>query len=418
MKNKLQTLKCVLSAVISVMFFTNMLFAQGTWSTLSSTGFHARGALTADVVGGKIYTIGGATYNRSPLPWVEVFEPAVQTWTSPTATGIFKDRSFHSSAVIGDKIYIFGGKGNPMVAQLSLTQVFDPATSSWTTPTITDSLIPREDFTSSVVNGKIYVFGGAEYEYYGADPVLSTTNQVFDPSTNTWSKLTTTGKFTPRAGLSSCVVGGKIYVMGGYDSSYTVLGTLEMFDPATNTWSSPSTTGTFTSRAEFAAEEVNGKIYTMGGIDGINYLNTVEVFDPATNVWSTPVTTGSITKRACFASVVINNKIYALAGYDASSTVSTVQVFDPSLTGIESINSAISSIEIFPNPSNGLIKIQSASKEITHVNVRNILGETVLEIVHLYQSEISIDISSLPAGIYYASIASDNEVEIRKILKQ
>src|SRR5689334_20144998 len=47
--------------------------------------------------------------------------------------------------------------------------------------------------TASVVNGKIYAIGGASSSG-GIKDV-----QVYDPSNDTWTKLLTTGDFTPRA---------------------------------------------------------------------------------------------------------------------------------------------------------------------------------------------------------------------------
>src|SRR4051812_16901990 len=81
----------------------------------------------------------------------------------------------------------------------------------------------------------------------------------------TWSAAASEG-FTPRADLTSCVVNGKIYAIGGWDS-IGVLNTLEVYDPSTNTWSTPQTTGTFTARAYLSSCVVGDKIYVIGGND-------------------------------------------------------------------------------------------------------------------------------------------------------
>jgi hypothetical protein len=138
----------------------------------------------------------------------------------------------------------------------------------WSTPTTTGTFTARYDLTSSVVNGKIYAMGGN-------NGITVNILEVFDPSTNAWSTPTTTGTFTARYGLTSDVVNGKIYAMGGANSTY--LNTLEVFDPSTNTWSTPTTTGTFPPRFLHTSSVVNGKIYAIGGSNGGN-LTPLEVF--------------------------------------------------------------------------------------------------------------------------------------------
>src|SRR5579872_3677344 len=123
-------------------------------------------------------------------------------------------------------------------------------------------LTGRSDFTTAVVGGKIYVIGGRS----------GTTNiskvDVYDPATDTWISPTVTGTFTPRWGLSSAVVGGKIYVMGGRDNSSQALNTFEVFDPSSNTWTTPATMGSFTGRSSLASAVVGDKIYAIGGYNG------------------------------------------------------------------------------------------------------------------------------------------------------
>jgi len=71
-------------------------------------------------------------------------------------------------------------------------------------------------------------------------------------------------------------------------------------------------------------------------------------------------------------------------------------------------------ITIFPNPTNGLLKIQS---EINYqkiaISIFTILGESVLTIYN----KTEIDISSLASGTYFVKIAIDDKIETHKIIK-
>lgn len=90
---------------------------------------------------------------------------------------------------------------------------------------------------------------------------------------------------TARLGHATCVVNGKIYVIGGYPiADAPGLTTVEVYDPSTDTWTTkaPMPTG----RRQLAASVVNGKIYAIGGYvnKGQPGLATVEEYNPITDV--------------------------------------------------------------------------------------------------------------------------------------
>ncbi len=60
------------------------------------------------------------------------------------------------------------------------------------------------------------------------------TLEVYDPTTDTW--MTKAHMPTPRAGLSTSVVDGKIYAIGGtVGYPWPGLSTVEAYDPTTDT---------------------------------------------------------------------------------------------------------------------------------------------------------------------------------------
>ncbi|MEO8871344.1 MAG: kelch repeat-containing protein, partial [Candidatus Kapaibacterium sp.] len=119
--------------------------------------------------------------------------------------------------------------------------------------------------------GKIYVFGG--HNRSGAVNSV----QVYDTASNTWTTPTVTGTFTPRGALGSGALNGKIFTVGGSNGG-APLNVFEMFDPATYAWSSPTTRGTFSARYSFGSCVSNDKIYAIGGSDGNVELSTNEAF--------------------------------------------------------------------------------------------------------------------------------------------
>ena len=74
-------------------------------------------------------------------------------------------------------------------------------------------LTARLNMTSSVVNGKIYVIGGET-----ATGVINTVEE-YDPVTDTWRPVASMP--TARSGLGGATVNGIIYAIGG-DGFFTV----------------------------------------------------------------------------------------------------------------------------------------------------------------------------------------------------
>lgn len=94
----------------------------------------------------------------------------------------------------------------------------------------------------------------------------------------------------PQAELAAVALDGRVYVMGGWgsggsDSPFTVV---QIYDVARNQWSD----GTPLTQAvhHAGAAVVGGKIYLIGGYHNTfrqrSPTNTVQVFDPATKMWS------------------------------------------------------------------------------------------------------------------------------------
>jgi len=177
--------------------------------------------------------------------------------------------------------------------------------------------------SSSVVNGKIYAFGGASrYK----DPPLSTVEE-YDPATDTWTRKADMP--TARACVSTSAVNGKIYAIGGTPCNpwYRGLSTVEEYDPATDTWTKKADMPT--GRTYFSTSVVNGQIYAIGGLTTRNnHLSPVEEYDPATDTWTRKA--DMPTARSGLATSVVNGKIYAIGGWAVGSTnLSTVEEYDP-----------------------------------------------------------------------------------------
>ncbi|MDR2971673.1 MAG: leucine-rich repeat protein [Bacteroidales bacterium] len=73
-------------------------------------------------------------------------------------------------------------------------------------------------------------------------------------------------------------------------------------------------------------------------------------------------------------------------------------------------------LEIYPNPTGGELKIATSEYPISDIRIYDVVGKLVVQ-SKIVQSEIEINISHLPTGIYFVRIQTENGVVTRKVVK-
>ncbi|KQC33519.1 hypothetical protein AAU57_09470 [Nonlabens sp. YIK11] len=104
--------------------------------------------------------------------------------------------------------------------------------------------------------------------------------------------------------------------------------------------------------------------------------------------------------------------------YDSSTMsyedVSSKTVYDYNSTlGVESPEALASTINVYPNPTTGLLNIESTNFEIARVDVYSVLGSKVLS-----SNNQNVDLSNVTAGVYFVQIANkEGQLSNHKIVK-
>jgi hypothetical protein len=121
-------------------------------------------------------------------------------------------------------------------------------------------------------------------------------------------------------------VDGKLYVLGGWNSSGATVATTEIYDPAAGTW----TTGANNPKpyAGAAVSVLDGEIYLVGGCTGTCGTTDVQVYDPATNLWSSAHAYPESTSWLGCGGV--GGQVYCAGGSAATSTSKHTYAYDPS----------------------------------------------------------------------------------------
>jgi hypothetical protein len=194
---------------------------------------------------------------------------------------------------------------------------------------------PGVGVASCVINGKLYVVGGGADSWTSRDAnKIPDHTDEYDPVTNTWRSRAEIP--SPRNFATASAVNGKCYVIGGGTGESWLdpaLTTVQAYDPATNTWEdkAPLPEG----RHGAASAVVNGKIYVRGGGDsgdfgGSNLRAAVAIYDPRTNLWR--MGADIPTPRRAAAVVSVGGYIYSLGGIipgpNWPATLASVERYD------------------------------------------------------------------------------------------
>ncbi|MDR2708018.1 MAG: hypothetical protein LBB87_04670 [Nitrososphaerota archaeon] len=150
-------------------------------------------------------------------------------------------------------------------------------------------------------------------------PFITTINYTSASSelvTDSWNARASMGQ--ARYDLGVIAVEGKIYAIGGYTSelydgySNFCVTTNECYDPVTDTWTTLAPTPTY--RASFAIAAYQDKIYCIGGASSNGLCGTNDVYDITTDSWSTK--TAMPFNDVFLKAHVIDGKIFVITSYD------------------------------------------------------------------------------------------------------
>ena len=349
MKTHLTLGTLILCALLTINV-VNLVSAEENWTRKADMPTQRSGFDTC-IVNGKIYVIGGEIegFGNLSTSTVEMYNPKTDTWERkadmPTA------RSSVSVSVVDGKIYAVGGtelkrfeidvlfKGEFRkvkqweIKELPTVEMYDPVIDTWTQKA--DMPMPRSTSTC-VVDGKIYVIGGTAFNNIKKKkPWRLDTVEVYNPATDTWAKAKKMNH--ARSGAAISVVNGKIYVMGGTGWPQMpkhpgpFLSSMEVYNPEANQWSEIGDMPA--AKSSHTASVINGKIYVIGGFFRGNGLDmkdfkTIEIYHPETGRWTQK--TDMPVGKSGHATEVISGKIYIFTGADTNDVpFATVEVYDP-----------------------------------------------------------------------------------------
>ena len=314
--------------------------------SLATVGFSSTGDMVAArsdhiavrLLDGRILVAGGRSDGRTGLATAELYDPNSGTWQ---ATGSMTAGRFaHTAVLLADgRVLVVGGVpfsfscADPPLS--TSAELYNPATGTWTR---TGNLAFGRTSAVSVVlaDGRVLVTGG------GRCGVIRNQAEIFDPATGTW---TTTGSMsTVRRSPAAVRLGdGRVLVAGGTGAfPFASLATAEIYDPSSGTWTATGSmhdprvwTSDDASGTNFLMPLADGRILTAGGLNrcsesgcDLAFLTSAEVFDPASGGW-TPTGAMATGRYRHQMAVLSTGQVFAAGGRNGGAVLNSAELYDP-----------------------------------------------------------------------------------------
>ncbi|XP_018592758.2 kelch repeat-containing protein [Scleropages formosus] len=189
------------------------------------------------------------------------------------------------------RIYVFGGSKNKK--WFNDVHILDTQSWRWTMVEAQGKVPPLAYHSCSLFRGELFVLGGVFPRPHPEPDGCSDALYIFNPEMAIWYQPIVNGhRPAPRSGHSACVLQGKIFVFGGWDTPVCFndmhaldLGLMEFL--AVNT-SGPSPSPRSWHGCAVLSES---KFLVHGGYSGNAALNDTFVFNAETSCWSAVVNT-------------------------------------------------------------------------------------------------------------------------------
>jgi serine/threonine protein kinase/N-acetylneuraminic acid mutarotase len=244
--------------------------APPSWEPIADARV-ARDAVAATQADGTIWIFGGMEADNRVTGQHEGYDPAIDSWKSGEDLPVPVQ---HAMAVTWqDTPVVLGGwRTEGANAKVATDKVWRVVNSRWTE--LPPLLEPRAAAAAAVVGDRIVVTGGVNT----TGDLLNST-EVFDGGA--WKPVAPMP--TPRQMLGAASDGKVVYALGG-STGTADLAIVESYDPVADRWTSlPELPGR---RSDFGVASADGRVVLVGGVSQGQVLNSVVALDLVTQSWN------------------------------------------------------------------------------------------------------------------------------------
>ena len=403
-----------------------------TWSTSHDIPEgRRRGAAGAVVYNNKIYIVGGAVngHKGDNVTWLDEYNPSTGEWK--TLSDAPRARDHFQAVVSGSKLFLAGGRRSKIVFDPVLNKdvnkdeyvhevdVYNFNTGSWDTSYPHISVV-RAGTASVEFNGEVLVIGG-ESPASGSRGYAHTETAALHVENKTWRDLAPLN--TGRHATHALVFNNKVYIASGSKSNggsgSSELVSMEEFSFSAsnpNELSFPteivfdqveqneSDTKTVTLLNENGNDDITiQSIYLENNVENSFAINSGPAFPYLLEAGS------SVTFEILFEPVSSGEKTADIKiEHSGENSPSTISLQGEGIFDVTAVNDAyFSSVSIYPNPTRKELSIKNLPEvfnwEINNLSGKKLIGGKTIP----YTQDHTIDISSLPPGMYILTLKND-----------
>jgi N-acetylneuraminic acid mutarotase len=262
---------------------------------------------TAVWTGAEMIVWGGTGSRGEPLNTGGRYDPATDTWASPSTDTVSAPSARYSYTAVwtGKEMIVWGGAPS----LVNTGGRYDPATNTWVATNTAGAPSGRADHTAVWTGKEMIVWGGN----YGL--VSLNTGGRYDPETDTWATISLDRAPSPRRYHTAVWTDKEMIVWGGTTGDSTG----GRYDPKTDTWMATNMTNAPVARIGHTAVWTGKEMIVWGG--GAYPLNTGSRYDPETDTWMATNTTGAAAARQWHTAVWTGAEMIVWGGnYDGTRT--------------------------------------------------------------------------------------------------
>ncbi len=246
--------------------------------------------------------------------------PFSSRWFSVSTVGVPKPRFGYSTIWTGSEMIVWGGSDcqteNGEETNCDAGARYRTGGNEWISiSTNTFYKVQRSSHTAVWTGSEMIVWGGLP-------PVNRSTGELYDPSTDTWVPVSTTG--APEIGNFHTAVwtGSEMIVWGRQGNSNSGYGG-GRYDPSTDTWASISTPGA-PWRNRDTIVWTGLEMIVWGGSVNLEYSNLGQKYNPLNDSWVPISTDGAPESRAGHTAVWTGSEMIVWGGVTLDSNSNAV----------------------------------------------------------------------------------------------
>jgi N-acetylneuraminic acid mutarotase len=298
-----------------------------TWTSMTTTG--TPGGTMGAFNGTKFIAYGGSydLLTATLKPTGGIYDVASNTWTAMNLTNAPAGKRNASMISTGTKVIVWGGYTSNSGGATNTGAVFDIASNTWTPMSTTNAPSARAEHTAVWSGSKMIIFGGVSGDIVGG-------GALYDPATNTWSAMSTTNAPSARYAHTAVWSNNSMFVWGGIVKG--TIGTTDTntgaaYDPVSNSWFTLPTTGAPSARDYHSAIADRTNMIIWGGSKNINsqFLNDGGIYNILDGTWKPLPANADVPARNWHSAVWTGSKMIIWGGATATSSLNTGAVYSP-----------------------------------------------------------------------------------------